>query len=41
MQYLDGKLWTGDKKLLSGLEKSGFSPIITTEEIANMNFSDL
>jgi predicted nucleic acid-binding protein len=39
--YLDGKLWTGDKKLLSGLEKSGFSPIITTEEIANMNFSDL
>ena len=40
-EYLDGRLWTRDKKLLSGLEKRGFPNIITTEEIANMNFTDL
>jgi predicted nucleic acid-binding protein len=39
--YLDAKLWTGDKQLLSGLKKHGFPNIITTEEIANMNFTDL
>ncbi len=40
-EYLDAKLWTGDKKLLSGLERLGFTRIITTEEIYNIKFTDL
>ena len=40
-EYLDAKLWTGDKKLFSGLEKRGFTRVITTEEISKMNFTDL
>lgn len=40
-EYLDAKLWTGDKKLLAGLEKRGFTRIITIDEILNMKFTDL
>lgn len=40
-EYLDAKLWTGDKKLLAGLEKRGFTRIITIDEISNMKFTDL
>lgn len=40
-EYLDANLWTGDKKLLSGLEKRGFTRFITTDEISNMKFTDL
>lgn len=39
-EYLDAKLWTGDKKLLLGLEKHGFSRIITTEELSKIRFHD-
>lgn len=39
-EYLDAKLWTGDKKLLSGIEKRGFTRFITTDEISNMKFTD-
>ena len=39
-EYLDAKLWTGDKKLLVGLEKHGFKRIVTTEELSSMRFFD-
>lgn len=31
--YTNGKLWTGDKKLISGLRDKGFEYVITTEEL--------
>ena len=31
--YLDGYLWTGDKKLIRGLSKRGFQGILTTVDI--------
>ena len=31
--YLDGLLWTGDKKLLKGLAVKGFEKTISTEEL--------
>jgi predicted nucleic acid-binding protein len=37
-EYLDARLWTGDKKLLVGLESRGFHRIITTEDLFKMNF---
>lgn len=39
-EYLDAKLWTGDKKLKNGLEKQGFKRAITTDEIFKINFED-
>lgn len=39
-EYLDAKLWTGDKRLVIGLEHRGFKRIITTEEILNTTFQD-
>lgn len=35
-EYLDARLWTGDKKLLAGVAKQGFTRGITTEEIYNL-----
>lgn len=32
-KYLDAKLWTGDKKLISGLKAKGFNNFITIEEL--------
>ena len=32
-EHIKGKLWSGDKKLLSGLYKKGWKKIITTEEL--------
>lgn len=32
-EYLNSKLWTGDKKLITGLKTKKFERIITTEEI--------
>lgn len=32
-EYLNCKLWTGDKKLIKGLEAKGFNKTITTKEI--------
>lgn len=32
-EYLNGKLWTGDKKLIHGLEQKGYSKWVTTEMI--------
>jgi predicted nucleic acid-binding protein len=34
--FLDIKLWTGDKLLISGLTKKGFKNIITTQEILQL-----
>jgi len=31
--YLDGYLWTGDKKLIRGLSKRGFQKILTTADL--------
>ncbi|MBN2819889.1 MAG: hypothetical protein JXP36_13005 [Bacteroidales bacterium] len=31
--HLNGKLWTGDKKLTSGLKKKGFSKTISSNEL--------
>lgn len=31
--YLNCKLWTGDKKLIKGLKEKGFTNIITTREL--------
>lgn len=33
---LGGKLWTGDKELLKGLAKKGFTDFITTEELVKL-----
>lgn len=38
-EYLDSRLWTGDKKLIKGLEKKGFNRAITTEELYK-NFAE-
>lgn len=40
-EYLDAKLWSGDKKLITGLRKSGFSRILTTDDISDINFTNL
>lgn len=32
-EYLKGKLWTGDKPLITGLTQKGFKRLITTEEL--------
>ncbi len=34
--HLRCKLWTGDKRLITGLRKKGFSKIITTEELLEL-----
>ncbi|MDG2449532.1 MAG: PIN domain-containing protein [Saprospiraceae bacterium] len=31
--HLDGYLWTGDKKLRTGLKKQGFDRVVTSQEI--------
>ncbi len=35
-KYINGKLWTGDKKLTSNLKSKGFDQIITTQEILQL-----
>ena len=35
--YLDGLLWSGDKKLLSGLRRDGFMQIVSTNELIAMS----
>ncbi len=37
-EYLDARLWTGDKKLSTGIEKHGFNRGIITEELSKMRF---
>ena len=34
--FLDLKLWTGDKLLIGGLTKKGFTNILTTQEILQL-----
>lgn len=34
--FLDIKLWTGDKLLISGLTKKGFKNIVTTQEMLQL-----
>jgi predicted nucleic acid-binding protein len=36
-EFLDAKLWTGDKQLLQGLSEKDYNKVITTEELY-MNF---
>lgn len=31
--HLNGKLWTGDKKLITGLQRKGYSKILSTDEL--------
>lgn len=31
--FIDGFLWTGDKKLVNGLRKKGYNKIVTTSEL--------
>ena len=35
--YLDALLWSGDKKLLSGLRRDGFMQIVSTNELIAMS----
>jgi predicted nucleic acid-binding protein len=35
-KYLKGKLWTGDKKLLTGLKSKNFNETITTAELSKL-----
>jgi len=37
--YLDGYLWTGDKKLIRGVSARGFKNILTTSEIISRTAS--
>ena len=32
-EYIRGKLWTGDKKLIDGLTNKGFNRLITTDDL--------
>lgn len=34
--YLNAKLWTGDKKLISGLKKKNFDSFISVNELLNL-----
>jgi len=36
--YLDAKLWTGDKQLMSGLERIGYSRLIDRDVFTNIDF---
>ena len=31
--HLNGKLWTGDKKLIAGLQRKGYSKTLSTDEL--------
>jgi predicted nucleic acid-binding protein len=31
--HMNGKLWSGDKKLLDGLKKKGYNKILSTQEL--------
>ena len=35
-KFLNGTLWTGDKKLLKCLKEKGFNNVITTSELLMM-----
>ena len=35
-KYIEGKLWTGDNKLIEGLKLKGFTQIITTKEVLRL-----
>ncbi len=32
-EYISGKLWTGDKQLIKGLEAKGYTNLLTTENL--------
>jgi predicted nucleic acid-binding protein len=36
-EYLDAKLWTGDKKLLAGIKERGYLNALTTDEIEHIS----
>jgi len=33
-EYLDGLLWSGDKKLINGLRAKGYEKCVTTQELS-------
>lgn len=35
-EYLNGSLWTGDRKLIEGLAAKGYSKLVTTQELVNI-----
>ena len=35
-EFMNFKLWTGDKELMRGLAKKGYSNFINTEELYNL-----
>lgn len=35
-EHVRGKLWSGDKKLISGLKKKNWDKIVTTDELYNV-----
>lgn len=35
--YLDAKLWTGDKKLIAGLSSHGYERLISTEDLFELS----
>ncbi|MCF8372823.1 MAG: hypothetical protein K9H64_14455 [Bacteroidales bacterium] len=37
-EYLDTKLWTGDKKLINGLKSKGYNKIISTQEMIELRY---
>ncbi|HOY19331.1 MAG TPA: PIN domain-containing protein [Haliscomenobacter sp.] len=39
-EYLDARLWTGDKQLSAGLARRGFSRVITTNELSAFQFPE-
>ncbi|MBX2926520.1 MAG: hypothetical protein KF852_01685 [Saprospiraceae bacterium] len=38
--YLDAKLWTGDKRLIAGLERAGYSRLIDRNVFSDTDFFD-
>lgn len=39
-EYLDAKLWTGDKRLANGLLKQGLSRVISLEDLVKIKLED-
>lgn len=39
-EYLDARLWTGDKKLIDGLESRGFKRGVTTDGLLSIKYEE-
>jgi predicted nucleic acid-binding protein len=38
-EFLDSKLWTGDKKLIQGLKAKGYDKVLSTDEMVELRFN--